>query len=168
MELDGIVFTLLDKNDEHVIRECALLMSKSEPWVTLRRTCRDVIDIIEDDTSEVYLAQSRNQKNQMIGFAIIKLRGAFVGYVQSIIIRPQYRNQGFGRAFMKFLEKRIFSEHCNVFVCVSSFNPGARRLYESLGYEIIGELKDYIVRGHSEILMRKSRAPLSECKTRTR
>jgi ribosomal protein S18 acetylase RimI-like enzyme len=165
MELDSIVLRLLDKHDEDVIHECALLTSESEPWVTLKRTYNDVIEIIEDETSEVHLAQSGKQ---MIGFAIIKLRGGFVGYVQSIIIKPQFRNHGFGRTFMKYLEERIFSEHANVFICVSSFNLGAKRLYEGLGYETIGELKDYIVQGYSEILMRKSRAPLSEFKAGTK
>jgi hypothetical protein len=35
-----------------------------------------------------------------------------------------------------------------------------------MGYDVVGELKDYIVHGHSEILMRKSRSPLSEFKAR--
>ena len=52
------------------------------------------------------------------------------------------------------------SQPCNVFICVSSFNPRARNLYESVGYEVVGELKDYIVAGHSEILLRKTIGPL--------
>jgi ribosomal protein S18 acetylase RimI-like enzyme len=46
--------------------------------------------------------------------------------------------------------------------CVSSFNHGARRLYERLGYHVVGELTDYIVEGYSEILLRKTRGPLTE------
>jgi ribosomal-protein-alanine N-acetyltransferase len=164
MASESVVFSRLDKNNEYMIRECALLMSKSEPWVTLKRQYNEVVEIIEDKTSEVHLAQS---SNEMIGFAIIKVRGAFVGYVQSVVIKPQFRNRGIGKAFMKYLEDRIFAEYPNVFICVSSFNIGAKRLYEKLGYETIGELKDYIVHGHSEILMRKSRAPLSEFKAGT-
>jgi ribosomal protein S18 acetylase RimI-like enzyme len=38
---------------------------------------------------------------------------------------------------------------------VSSFNDGARRLYERLGYERVGELKDLAVDGASEWLMCK-------------
>ena len=49
-----------------------------------------------------------------------------------------------------------------MFICVSSFNPGARRLYERLGYQVVGELPDYMVRGHSEILLRKTTGPLAE------
>jgi ribosomal protein S18 acetylase RimI-like enzyme len=42
-----------------------------------------------------------------------------------------------------------------VFLLVSSFNAGARALYERLGYEQAGELPDYVIDGHSEILMWK-------------
>jgi [ribosomal protein S18]-alanine N-acetyltransferase len=44
---------------------------------------------------------------------------------------------------------------------VSSFNQGARRLYERLGYNVVGELTDYIVEGHSEILLRKTVGPMA-------
>ena len=40
-----------------------------------------------------------------------------------------------------------------------------KALYERLGYEVIGELRDYIVRGHSEWLLRKSIAPLADWTT---
>jgi len=63
---------------------------------------------------------------------------------------------------MCYAEERIFLETPNVFLLVSSFNTGARNLYQRLGYEEIGEFKDFIVRGHSEILMRKTKGPLTE------
>ena len=47
---------------------------------------------------------------------------------------------------------------------VSSFNKKAQELYERLGYETVGELKDYIVPGHSEILLRRTIAPITEFK----
>jgi ribosomal-protein-alanine N-acetyltransferase len=90
------------------------------------------------------------------------MRGAFVGYIQSIVIKSQYRDRGIGTGFVEFLERRILAEHPNVFICVSSFNHGAKRLYERLGYETIGVLTDYIVSGQDEILMRKNVAPLND------
>ena len=60
-----------------------------------------------------------------------------------------------------FAEQRILKESPNVFMCVSSFNHGARRLYERQGYKMVGELTDYIVEGYSEILLRKTRGPLT-------
>lgn len=43
---------------------------------------------------------------------------------------------------------------------MSSFNQDAQRWYQRMGYQAIGELKDYLVAGHSEILMRKTIGPL--------
>lgn len=48
-----------------------------------------------------------------------------------------------------------------LFLTVSSFNTDARRLYRGLGYRVVGTLRDYIVAGHSEILMRKTLGPLT-------
>jgi ribosomal protein S18 acetylase RimI-like enzyme len=69
---------------------------------------------------------------------------------------------------MDFAEKRVFRDSPNIFLCVSSFNEGARRLYERLGYTPVGELEDYLVAGHAEILMRKTIGPLEGFPRRSR
>jgi ribosomal protein S18 acetylase RimI-like enzyme len=61
---------------------------------------------------------------------------------------------------MAYAEERIFKQTPNVFLCVSSFNTGAQKFYKRIGYTVIGELKDYLVSGYDEILMRKTVAPL--------
>ena len=61
---------------------------------------------------------------------------------------------------MAFIEKEIFSTCANVFLCVSSFNEDALEFYLKFGYEKVGVLKDYLVGGHDEILMRKTVAPI--------
>jgi RimJ/RimL family protein N-acetyltransferase len=48
---------------------------------------------------------------------------------------------------------------------VSSFNTGAKRLYERLGFSETGILKDYVIRGSDEYLMRKSICPANEFNT---
>jgi ribosomal-protein-alanine N-acetyltransferase len=145
--------------------ECARLMASSEPWITLRRDYDLCLRILTDPTREVHVAMV---DGRMVGFTILIMRGAFVGFVQTVAVQPQWRNRGIGTALIKFAEDRIFADTPNVFMCVSSFNEGARRLYENLGYEVIGELKDLIVPGHSEILLRKTIGPASEFKPRRR
>ena len=90
------------------------------------------------------------------------MHGAFTGYVQTICVRPDERSRGLGTRLLTWAEARIFRESPNVFLCVSTFNPAARRLYERLGYSAVGTLDDYIVRGHGEVLMRKTRGPWRE------
>ena len=47
---------------------------------------------------------------------------------------PPSDGRGTGTALVAFAEERIFRDHRNVFLCVSDFNLGARRLYERHGY----------------------------------
>jgi ribosomal-protein-alanine N-acetyltransferase len=140
---------------------CARMMSASEPWITLRRGYEDSLRHLTDPLKEGYLSTSQDD---IVGFMILNMKGAFVGYIQTVCVAPEWRNQGIGTQLMDFAEKRIFTEAPNVFLCVSSFNTKAKDLYKRLGYEIIGELKDYIISGQSEILMRKTLAPLTEFK----
>lgn len=151
----------LQNADEAAI--CARMMARSEPWITLKRDYAASLEIINDPMREVYIAA---RKGEIVGFIIIILRGAFTGYIQSICVAPEWRDRGVGGQLMAFAERRILDESPNVFICVSSFNKGALRLYKRLGYETIGELKDYVISGYSEILMRKTTGSLKEFKKR--
>jgi len=139
-------------------RACARLMAASEPWITLGRSYEASLGIIQDPSREVYLARD---ETGLAGFLILCMTGAFVGYIQTICIAPTRRGQGLGSKLVEFAEQQILQVSPNVFMCVSSFNLDARRLYERLGYKVVGELTDYIVRGHSEFLLRKTLGPLT-------
>ena len=137
---------------------CAQLMATSEPWLTLGRSYDASLRILLDPTREIYLARDNLG---IAGFVILCMVGAFVGYIQTILVHPGRRGQGIGSKLLGFAEQRILRESPNIFMCVSSFNHGARRLYERMGYMVVGELTDYIVEGHSEILLRKTSGPLT-------
>ena len=139
----------------------ARMIAESEPWITLGRDYEASLKIVSDPTHEVYLAL---KDGEILGFVVISMTGAFIGYVKSIYTAPEWRNKGIGSKLMSYVEDRIFREAPNVFICVSDFNEDAQRLYRRLGYEVVGELKDYLVSGKSEILMRKTIAPLAEFK----
>lgn len=142
---------------------CAQLMSSLEPWRTLGRSFAASLDIVRDATRETYLAMSGDER---VGFVILSVVGPFVGYLQTLCIVPERRGQGLGSALLELAEERIFSLSPNVFLCVSSFNRDARRLYERSGYVYVGELADYLVEGHSELLYRKSRGSWDQFHTR--
>src|SRR5947207_14111875 len=144
---------------EEEARQCAEMMCSTEPWITIGRNFDQSLAIVSDPSREVYVAEN---DGRIDGFIILNMRGAFVGYIQTVCVDATLRGSGLGTQLVEFAEKRIFAETPNVFLCVSSFNPRARQLYERLGYELIGELKDYLIRGHSEMLMRKSIAPILE------
>ncbi|HEU5041114.1 MAG TPA: GNAT family N-acetyltransferase [Gemmatimonadales bacterium] len=143
---------------------CARIMAGSEPWLTLGRSYERSLEIVRDPSREVSVAL---RGDEVVGFVIVCMVGPFPGYIQTVAVAPGMRGEGLGSRLVAHAEARIFRESPNVFLCVSTFNPAARRLYGRLGYREVGELTDYLVRGHGEVLLRKSRGPWSEFATAT-
>jgi ribosomal-protein-alanine N-acetyltransferase len=135
----------------------AAVMAASEPWITLRRDEKASRAILSDTEKERYVLLDDKER---AGFLVLNLKGALAGYIQIVCVAPAYRDRGVGTRLIAFGEDRILRERPNVFLCVSSFNAGARRLYERLGYRRVGDLEDFLVTGHSETLMRKTTGPL--------
>ena len=145
--------------NENMLDKCALLMSKSEPWLTLNRDLESCKDAMRGDNKEVFIGI---ENSELIGFAVLQIKGTFKGYIQSILIKSSHQGKGFGSTILKYCEERIFQISPNVFICVSSFNAEAERLYLKLDYTKVGDLNNFVVRGHSETLLRKTIGSLSE------
>jgi ribosomal protein S18 acetylase RimI-like enzyme len=139
------------------LAQCARWMARSEPWRTLGTGAERLTADMTDELRESYVALV---DDEIAGVVVILMRGALRGYVQLLAVHPERRGRGIGRQLVAFAEERILAETPNVFIFVSSFNEGARRLYEDMGYEVVGELEDYLVRGHSELLLRKTTGPI--------
>jgi len=137
----------------------AELMSASEPWLTLRRDFNHAYKLLTNPSVEVYIGRIGDT---FVGLVVINMQGSFAGYIQAIAVMPQWRSKHLGHQLLKYAEKRIFRESPNVFLCVSSFNPRAQAFYAALGYEWIGELRNFVISGASEFLMRKTVGPKDE------
>lgn len=143
-------------------RYCAGFLVASEPWVTLGLTFEQAMQRLTDPTREIHVA---TVGAEITGVLILFLDGALKGYIQTIAVNPDWRSRGIGTRMMEFAEQQIFRLSPNVFLCVSSFNPEAQKFYEQLGYQRVGELTDFVVKGCSEFLMRKTRGPLLNFKS---
>jgi len=164
IDIGGVRLVVRHLESDGEAEICARIMATNEPWVTLRRSYDAALEIVRDPRREVYIA-ANGETNEIVGFLILDMRGAFVGYIQSVAVREDWRGRGLGTQLIAFAEARIFGDAPNAFILVSSFNERARALYLRLGYEIVGELRDFIVRDHSEWLLRKSVSPLSDWTT---
>jgi len=145
--------------DDREARAAATIMATSEPWITLGRTFERCLATLHDEALERYVAVDAGE---VIGFVLLTMRGTFTGYIKSIAVRDDARGRGLGAELMAFAEERIFRESPNVFLCVSAFNDRAKAFYARLGYEVVGPLRDFIIRGADEILLRKTTGPLTE------
>ena len=144
-------------------RTCAKFMAGTEPWLTLGRDYKACLSSVKAPLREIYAAK---EDGRAVGFIILQMTGTFRGYIQTVCVGPEARGRGIGTLLVRFAEKRIFAESPNVFMCVSSFNKGAARLYKKLGYRKTGVLKDFVARGHDELLLRKTLGPFDGFKKR--
>jgi ribosomal protein S18 acetylase RimI-like enzyme len=135
----------------------ARIMAGSEPWVTLGIGYERSLNLLGNVTRERFLAKVAGEP---AGFLMISMQGAFVGYVQLLGVAPEFRGRGVGKALIEYAEQRIFRETPNVFICVSDFNREAQGFYTRMGYQKVGELTDFIIAGHAEILLRKTIGPI--------
>lgn len=147
--------------DPEEARFCAGFMIASEPWITLGLTFEQAFQRLTNPLREVRVAMV---KEQVVGVLILDLTGLLNGYIQLIAVHPEWRGRGIGTQLIAFAEQRILRQSPNVFLCVSSFNHQAQKLYKRLGFLRVGELPDFVVKGHSEFLLRKTRGPLMEFK----
>jgi ribosomal-protein-alanine N-acetyltransferase len=135
---------------------CAEIMSRAEPWITLGMGVEDCSKAFQGAYREVFVLR----KHKLIaGFFIIQPQGSFKGYIQTIALAEPYRGQGYGTRILQFCQNRILEYSPNIFICVSSFNQRALGLYTRFGFEKVGELKDFIKNGFTELLLRKTVGP---------
>jgi ribosomal protein S18 acetylase RimI-like enzyme len=142
--------------DPKAFAVCAQMMSETDPWITLGMDYDQCLKAFDGTWREVYILES---ENEIAGFVILQVCGTFSGYIQTICIGKAYRGLGLGRKLLQFCEDRILKFSPNVFICVSSFNKGALKLYLDFGFKLIGEMDNFVKDGFSEFLLRKTVGP---------
>ncbi len=152
-DLDFFVSLTTEPDDFDI---CANMMSVTDPWITLGMNYSQCRKAFEGSFREVYLIRSGID---IAGFVIIQVSGTFSGYIQTLCIGESYRGKGLGTKLLLFCEERIHKFSPNVFICVSSFNDRAIRLYYEFGFKYVGELDNFVREGFSELLLRKTIGP---------
>ena len=131
---------------------CTRLMASTEPWLTLRPSPAACEAVFRRPACELFLAR---HGEATLGFILLQPSGlAGSPYVGAIAVSREARGRGVGSRLLAFAEQHYPAAN-NIFLCVSDFNTRAIALYERLGYEQAGRLKDFIVPGHDELIMRK-------------
>jgi ribosomal protein S18 acetylase RimI-like enzyme len=145
-----IVF--LPETRASIFDQCADMMEATDPWITLGMDKERCLKAFEGECKEIF---SVWKNGKLAGFVILQMCGTFRGYIQTLLVAEEYRGQGIANHILEFCEEHIHKISPNVFMCVSSFNTHARRVYERYGFKEIGVLKDFIKPGFDEILLWK-------------
>ncbi len=134
------------------------ILGDSEPWKTLGYTQQDWLRIFDPLAGgrEGFVVEA---DGQVVGLALLRPKFLLGDYLELLAIAPAAQGNGHGSALLRHLEELVFNRVKNLFVCVSDFNQRARDFYERQGYQVIGPIPDFLVPGHAEILMRKTKGP---------
>jgi len=131
----------------------ASLLANSEPWITLRVTHEQCLKNCHNPDFLLFMAYTGEKPS---GIIIIDPKGvAGSPYIKSVAVYPEFRGKGVDAALLSYAEELFRGKSKYMFLCVSSFNHRAQKFYERSGYTVVGELKDYIIEGASEILVHK-------------
>jgi len=142
------------------LADCRRLVLASEPWITLGYGDAEAESIARSSSADNLLVARAG--NHLVGFAL-STPGILLGeYLKLLAVDADRRSAGIGRLLMEELERRAFARWPNVYLCVSDFNTGARAFYRRIGYEEVGALRDLLLPGKAEILMRKTSGPWRE------
>jgi ribosomal protein S18 acetylase RimI-like enzyme len=137
---------------------CAGLMASTDPWITLGRDIEQCRGTVRRPGMELFVARMPDTSvstAEPVGFILLAPYGfASSPYINSIAVSGEQQGQGVGAQLLSFAEKQ-YAGRRHLFLLASSFNSRAQAFYRRHGYELVGELKDYIVRGHSELIFHK-------------
>ncbi len=138
------------------LRDCERLVIGTEPFKTYglnKKSCQKIIKNLK--SAKLLVAKSGSR---VVGFAIYTTSFLNGFYLKQIVIDSEYRGVGIGKKLMKNLEKETFKTKKVLYLCVTDFNRSAQKFYKDQGYQKVGVLRDYALKGVHEFLLRKTKS----------
>ncbi|MDA8097541.1 MAG: GNAT family N-acetyltransferase [Clostridia bacterium] len=114
---------------------------------------------LTDGFSKGELFVALDEADQYLGHVWIVPRGGFDNfpYCRILAVKSEFRGRGIGTALLRYFEETGFQKSDRLFILVSDFNSGAKRLYERLGYKQVGCVPDLFKNGIAECILVKYR-----------
>lgn len=139
------------------ISDCTEILQNSELGKAYFRDKPKAMNMLEYalEKKELYIAL--NEQDECVGFIYCMPKGVFGSYpyLHIISVKEDCRGNGIGRLLMSYFEEKYPSE--KYFLTVDDFNVNAKKLYERLGYQCVGQLPDFYKKGIDCCLMMKKR-----------
>ncbi len=144
------------------IEPCIAIMLDLPLWRAYGATRDDARALFAGALCGAASAHVAEAEGRLVGFIVYHLRGTFdhSGYVRAIGVAADVQGRGVGARLMDAAEHDILAHGPNVFLLTWTRNDAAARFYERRGYERIGEIPNYVRRGITERLYRKTTGPI--------
>lgn len=117
----------------------------------------EAIKSLSEGISKGQIFVALNKESLCLGFIWFIINGAFHSYpyLHIIAVKEEFRNLGIGKKLLKHFEKTACKTSSKLFLVVADFNPRARQLYQSIGYNEVGIIPNLYKKGVTEYLMIK-------------
>ena len=125
-------------SDAQAAAEMAILMWGSH---TVEELTEDMATVIDSPEGAVFLAR---EGEEFIGFAQCQLRNDYVegtesspvGYLEGILVREEYRHQGYARALLERCQQWAKEQGCSEFASDCELdNEESHRFHMKVGFE---------------------------------
>ena len=145
--------------EEKYVTVCVDILQNTEIGTVYFSDYKKAAELILHALEQRELFVALNDHEDCLGFLYFMPKGVFGSYpyLHIIAVKNEYRNLGIGKRLIRYFEENS-SDYSSTkyFLTVDDFNPQARKLYESLGYQCVGELKDFYKDGITSYIMMKA------------
>ena len=155
---DGTALKLtVKRGDETCIDACAEALADSDlgrEYFSAEGSSRRAVES-GIKSGEFYVAYTPS--GECAGFIWWLNNGAFHSfpYLHIIAVKKEFRGKGVGSRLLGFFEQKAAAGSSKAFLVAADFNPRAKKLYESKGYSVVGQIPDLYKTGVTENLMMK-------------
>jgi ribosomal protein S18 acetylase RimI-like enzyme len=147
--------TIIKAESKH-LNDCAASLLKSDLGAIYFSDESRAYKALTDGISKGELSVALNDNSECLGFIWIIPNGAFkFPYIHIVAVKEEYRSLGIGKLLLGFFEERAAQYTSKAFLVVADFNPRAKKLYESIGYNEVGAIPGLYKEGVTEFLMMK-------------
>ncbi len=151
--------TVIKEAGERHIIHCVNILQNTEMGTVYFSNYKKTVDLLLHALAQRELFVALNDNDECLGFMVFMPKGVFGSYpyLHIVAVKEEYRNLGIGKQLINYFEENS-SDYSSTkyFLTVDDFNPQAKKLYESLGYQRVGELRDFYKNGITSFIMMKT------------
>ena len=150
---------VIKEAEEKYVIPCVNILQSTEMGTVYFSNYKKTVDLLLHALAQRGLFVALKDDDDCLGFMYFMPKGVFGSYpyLHIVVVKEEYRNLGIGKQLIKYFEENS-SDYSSTkyFLTVDDFNPQAKKLYESLGYQRVGELKDFYKNGITSYIMMKA------------
>jgi len=152
----NLTLNIVDGESKYIVA-CTEILQASELGKAYFSDTQKATSMLEYALEKKELFVALNEQDECVGFVYCMPKGVFGSYpyLHIISVKEDCRGNGIGSRLMSYFEEKYPSE--KYFLTVDDFNVDAKKLYERLGYQCVGQLPDFYKKGIDCYLMMKRR-----------